>query len=482
MRALRRTTSLKVLAAALAVGLPTAALAFERSSYSASGEAHNYSKINERKAVYETPAGVAALQTVTARKNAELAQQLAADPERHPANLCTVNGDGCAGDVRLDSWQTGGHGLVKAVTFTARDGAVLSGHVWMTKAGPAKRPAVVIVNGSVQAPEELYWFAAQALAKAGYVVVTYDPQGQGRSDTQGEAPDQNEGVPAQSTGTPFYDGPVDATDFLLSSPAHRYAPRLSRGGHSHVAKQQRRVTAGHDAAFDPFWSFVDPTKVGLAGHSFGASGVSYDGQADPRIKAIVAWDNLIVPPAGTGGAPTGPAPRIHVPALGMSADYYLTPMPYSSAPDERGKGAGSYAYSAAGVDTRQIVIRGGTHYEFSFLPDPAFGATLRGSDMVAWYTTAWFDRYLKKDPTANARLLTTRWRSDAAEKAVDPNGDGSLYSVYYFSRLDLHTTTGRHVVCEDVRRSSRGGCSALSGRDGVRGAYSYVATDTSPDR
>jgi hypothetical protein len=34
--------------------------------------------------------------------------------------------------------------------------------------------------------------------------------------------------------------------------------------------------------------------------------------------------------------------------------------------------------------------------------------------MIAWYTTAWFDKYVKHDPTADARLLTNRWRHDAA--------------------------------------------------------------------
>ena len=81
----------------------------------------------------------------------------------------------------------------RPVVFTARNGATLSGRVWFTRAGPAKRPGVVIVNGSVQASETLYWFAAQTLAKAGYVVLTFDPQNQGRSDSRGEAPDGDEG-------------------------------------------------------------------------------------------------------------------------------------------------------------------------------------------------------------------------------------------------------------------------------------------------
>ena len=57
---------------------------------------------------------------------------------------------------------------MQPVLFTARNGATLSGHVWATRAGPAQRPGIVITNGSVQAPETLYWFVAQTLAKAGY--------------------------------------------------------------------------------------------------------------------------------------------------------------------------------------------------------------------------------------------------------------------------------------------------------------------------
>ena len=100
--------------------------------------------------------------------------------------------------------------------FTARDGATLSGHVWATAPGPRSGPGIVITNGSVQADEQMYWYAAQTLAKDGYVVLTFDPQGQGQSDTLGQAPDETEGVPAQTDGRPFYDGTEDAIDFFLS--------------------------------------------------------------------------------------------------------------------------------------------------------------------------------------------------------------------------------------------------------------------------
>ena len=71
--------------------------------------------------------------------------------------------------------------------------------------------------------------------------------------------------------------------------------------------------------------------------------------------------------------------------------------------------------------------------------------------MIAWYTTAWFDKYLKHDPTADERLLTERWRDDPVEAAIDPNHDGNVFSFYYYSRLDIHLRGGEAFDCEDLR-------------------------------
>jgi dienelactone hydrolase len=407
--------------------------------------------------------------------------------------------------VRLNDWGSAGYGLVRPVLFTARDGATLSGHVWATVSDPAhpppnlpaKRPAIVITNGSVQADEQLYWYAAQTLAKAGYVVLTFDPQGQGQSDTFGASPDTEEGVPAQTDGRPFYDGTEDALDFLLSTPRDPYEPVPScSSGTSHSGKQDARVRAGLDTAYNPFWSLIDRNEIGLAGHSYGAAGVSYIAQWDPRVKAVVAWDNLGGPgpnaapvPGSSGGSstigesgcPADPSARTVVaitkPGLGISADYGLPPVPNASLPDPLGKSAISLQYSKAGVDSGEIIIRGGSHLDFSFIPNQAFGASLRGPDITDWYTTAWFDKYLKGDPSADARLLTQRWRSDPAEARVDPDGDGNAFSFYYESRLDVRLSDGRRFDCEDLRD----GCPGMASDDGYAGNYSYVAIDTTPD-
>src|SRR3954469_22091357 len=184
-------------------------------------ETKNYAKTSERQALYDSPAGRLLLQQVSRRNLTAALQAEPNDPERgFVTDVCWNGGDGCAGDARLYAWP----GLVAPVLFTARNGATLSGHVWATRAGPASRPGVVITNGSVQADEQMYWYAAQALAKAGYVVLTFDPQGQGQSDTFGEGGDRGEGAPAQTDGRPFFDGTEDALNFFFSTPSHPYVP------------------------------------------------------------------------------------------------------------------------------------------------------------------------------------------------------------------------------------------------------------------
>jgi dienelactone hydrolase len=501
------SNAVRVAMAAITIAIATlapAAAASAEETFDPAVEAQNFAITQERQTIYDTPEYQAELSTQSTENMTEALAEQAADPGRLFADdLCWNGGNGCAGDVRLYDWQKNGYGLVQKVLFTARDGATLSGRVWATKAGPRHRPGIVITNGSVQADEQMYWYAAQALAKDGYVVLTFDPQGQGQSDTPGQAPDENEGVPAQSDGRPFYDGTEDAIDFLLSSQKNPYEPVPScETGTSHAAKQNERVAAGLDAAYDPFWKLVNAKEgVGLAGHSYGAAGVSYIAQWDPRVKAVVAWDNLGGPgpqagsvPSQQGGTPpmssigekpcpADPADRTVVPitkpGLGMSADYGLPPLPNTGLPEPLAKSRESLAYTEAGVDTGEIIIRGGSHLDFSFIPNQAFGASLRGPDEIDWYTTAWFDKYIKHQARADKRLLSERWREDPVEAAIDPKGDGNAFSFYYRSRLDMHLARGGTFDCENLRE----GCPGMvpTRKDGYPGSYSYMSIDTSPD-
>jgi hypothetical protein len=208
------------------------------------------------------------------------------------------------------------------------------------------------------------------------------------------------------------------------------------------------------------------------------------------VKAVVAWDNLGSTdpnrPFGNSGnpieqpCPANPAARsvvpITKPGLGLSADYGLPPTPNTAQPNPTAKTAQSFAYSAAGVDSGELIIRGGSHLDFDFIPNMAFGASLRGADLITWYTNAWFDKYVKGDPAADRRLLTTRWRSDSTEGGVDPNHDPNMFSFYYQSRLNVHLRGGGGFDCEDMRA----GCAGLLA-DGQPPNYSYVLLETSPD-
>jgi dienelactone hydrolase len=468
--------------AALVAAAPVAAFDAER-------DAENRAKSAERAAEHQAPEYQAELRARGAQNAGEAAALQASDPERNfSGNVCASNASGCAGDVRLYDFQSRGRGLVSRVLWTARNGSTVSGHVWATRSGPAKRPGIVITNGSIQASEQLYWWAAQTLAKSGYVVVTFDPQQQGRSDAFGDGIDVMEGYPSQTEGNTFYDWTQDGIDFLVSTPARPFCARPSRSGTSHCDKQRRRVQEGRNAEFNPFWEMVDPERIGIAGHSYGASGVSWMGQQDPRVDAVVAWDNLCMPSVPSdasdgpgsgpclGGAPGDP-PGMRVPSLGITADTFTGMESRSSDPDPLERSQASLAFSKAGVDTGSIAIRGGTHFEFSYLPSTAFRATLRGIDLAAWYTNAWFDKYVKGDRTADRRLMTSRWRHDAGDLAVDPDDGGNLYSFYFRSRLDIRRNNGTRFTCEDLRR----GCAGLVDDDGAAEPYSFLAVATARD-
>ena len=462
-------------------------------AFSADREVQNFAKVTERPHyITLTPAFLSLLTKETATGLGELVQRTLSDPERLPTNVCGARMFECAGDVRFYDWPERANGIRHPVVFTARSGATISGDVWATRNGPVRRPAVVITTGSVQAPETLYWGQAATLASHGYVVLTYDVQGQGLSDTLGEAPDLLESVPAQA-GEPFYDGTEDALDFLLSTAEHPYVPRPScTTGTSHAAKQNRRVAAGLDDAYNPLAGLVDGSRIGIAGHSLGAAAVSFIGQEDPRVDATVAWDNLSAPDEGPFGTPSCPSapqtrqtPPITKPALGISNDYGIVPLPlnydttpgsFTVDPDPNEKAAAFGAYRTANVDSGELVIRGGCHEESAFIPGSVTGpwplgcGTLRGGDLVAWYTTAWLDKYVKGDPTADSRLLTERWRDDPRGGAVDLAGDPNLFSFYFHSPLDIGLAGGGRASCADLRV----GCRSLA-PDGLPPDYDFVA-------
>ena len=475
--------------AAFAVAVLALAGAAPAFAYDPAAEGRNYSKINERWSTLEANTDYQFQQLTIGSSN--FADQFTKDAgsggKRMSLTLCGTGFNGCAGDIRTYDYE-GKKGVQVPFVFVNDNGAHLEGHMWasfrtlaryqaslkprvVTKrrcrrhrchrvrvVKPAKRrkfPGVVIQEGSVQAPERLYWWAAQTLAAHDYIAMTFDVQGQGRSDTFGSGEDMFGGVPAQQPSV-FTGDLENAIDFFESSAVAPYAPRKA----SAVGIQQSETSAGNASNYNPLSAVLDHSRLGIVGHSLAAYAVSVVQGVDKRVDAVVAWDNLGSSTGQPGSQPIKP----RVPALGMSADYFLTPTPYTSDPDPQSKNQGFAAWRKAGLDSMQVNVRGGTHYEWSFISNPAFGATLRGMDMAGWYTTAWLDKYVKGDPTADRRLLTNRWTGDSQEAAVDPDHDGNMYSFYFPSEIAFGD-----VTCVNLRA----GCAAL-GPDGLPAGYSVL--------
>ena len=187
-----------------------------------------------------------------------------------------------------------------------------------------------------------YW-AAEALAEAGYVVMYAAIAGNS--------------IPVT----------IDATDFFVATPASP-TPR---------------------GDFNPWHARLDRSRLGIVGHS-GAGGVALNvGHADPRYDAIVAWD-----PAGSANLMVAP----RVPTMIQVADYRQesVPPPREEKPiPALSKFTFFDTISAAGVDAMQVALRASMHFEWSRFPsDAARPHSIHGEMVSTYYTLAWLDRYL----------------------------------------------------------------------------------------
>lgn len=350
------------------------------------------------------------------------------------------------------------------VDFASRTGALLHGRLWWD-GRPGPHPAVVITSGSIQSPAVGYHWAAQSLAAAGYLVLTWDPQGQGESETFGHAPGDvfptADGVPFQQEAN-FVDGTVDALLFLLSTPTSGYVPGTWSAD---AAATHRGSAAGAGLTWsNPLWSALDRTRIGLAGHSLGAGAVSVVAQCSDRgdrwpqvpaclgrsfpIRAVVGWDRL---QAGGDVVPV-------VPGMDQEADgYFLNPQPTPQPPDPAAHLATHDAYVAAGVDSYAITVRGGTHCEWSWIP-VICNATGYGLPAADFYTLAWFDRYVqggaRRRAAAGRALLEGPVPDQVTGGADQLPWRANFFSARYRSAYDCRCAPGAgRATSADVRAS-----------------------------
>ncbi|WP_216822853.1 alpha/beta hydrolase [Aeromicrobium sp. A1-2] len=443
------------------------------------------------------PALVQESSTVSA---AQLLAQ-AASPLRPAITAAMIVPGWNVGNPLRAGWN-GTRGVITPVSFTNRHGALLRGDVFTPKPGAMDPytgkpltgpfPGVVITPGSVQGSARMYWWLAQDLAERGYVVLVYDVQGQGTSETfphqSGQAfPFCNPLAPAEpgeQTGCPgvtfqqpanFIKGTEDATDFFFSTPTQPYGNPGSTGV----------PVNAHNPQWEQFDRSADPrtatpgrtSRFAIIGHSLGAAAVSAVQGTDERVAAVVALDKLQAS-ADSGPLDVG-VTRPVVPALGIQSEYGFTvtpsalsagssliPAPGDPAP-MRERNTGFQAWRGAGVDTMVVVPRSSTHLEYTDIP-LVLPASRYGQDLASVYTQRWLDRYLKHEgvqaqPTGTDPLLATtlpylepvgngRWKPVTVQRT----GALSFYYCSAYAITDRDGTTRR----ADGDVGGVGGCAA----------------------
>ena len=464
-----------------------------------------YGRITGPGGQLQNPAYLAALATAgTADQTSQLMEQ-AASPTRIAITPGRVFPGWNVGNPLRAGWN-GTRGLSERISFTNRYGALLNGTVYRPKPGARDPytgavlrgpfPGAVITEGSVQGSEGMYRWLAQDLAERGYVVLTYDVQGQGGGETLPHEPlPPIGGAGAESNALPFCNpfatpqageeygcpgtpaqqlsnfvvGTEDALSFFTSTPSQHYANPRSEGA---------KVSA-----FNPYWQLFDrapdrrtatpgrTSKIAIIGHSMGAAAVSKVQGTDKRVAAVVALDKLTGP--GASGPLDGTDNKPVVPGLGLQSEYgftvspylasggsSLTPEPSPDGPDPKRERATGYdAWRKAGVDSMVVVPRASTHLEYTDIP-LVLPASRYGQALSSHYVQAWLDRYLKhtsNDPALTGERSATSNRQATVVWAPVTLHRGSLLSFYYCSAYGFHS--GSRVLANgDIARV--GGCGA----------------------
>lgn len=363
----------------------------------------------------------------------QLAEQLAT-----PTRLAITPGQffpGWNGGNPLRRGWTGRRGLRTRISYTNRYGALIRGDVFAPLPGAKDPytgqelkppyPGVVITTGSVQGSERMYWWLAQDLAERGYVVLTYDVQGQGTSET---LPHQNQEINALPFCNPFAP-PADGEDFGCPGVPAQQDSNFVFGTEDALSYFLSTPEKKYNGEFNPYWKLFDrsldtrtvtpgrTTRVAIIGHSLGARAVSLVQATDDRVEAVVALDKLGLSTNGdTNFKPV-------VPSMGIQSEYGFNVWPYwmsggssiaaqpqppDQAPDpKREEKTGFDLWRKAGVDTMVVVPRASTHLEYTDIAY-ALPASRYGQDVASVYTQAWLDRYLKHEgePVAKPKAKT----------------------------------------------------------------------------
>lgn len=309
-------------------------------------------------------------------------------------------------------------------------------------------PTVVISDGLASDQDSYFWLA-MSLARAGYIVLTYDPSGQG--DSEGSVADlftppvancQFSGAcrDLQDVMHWLMDDPIiPAVDLSSATPI-----AASAGTTSHTARPVS--PAIHNPAYepngsnmvDPTLNAIDPSKLAIIGHSMGAlSLLSYlwyqghgdtglDGHPLPTIATGIALSGAAVTTATVpiqfqttdfDGSPTLIGPAVGAVDFGSPGNGigYADMKPLYD--QLRGRGPGTAALEL-------VVLEGGVHTDF--IDTPFITRTPWSLAVSIHYATSWLGCYLNENKSDCFTAITpvphlsSSFASEASPGGPDP--------------------------------------------------------------
>jgi pimeloyl-ACP methyl ester carboxylesterase len=329
-------------------------------------------------------------------------------------------------------------GRVWAVAYRNRYDAKISAHLWAPPkaTGHAPYPAVVFVSGAGSS-EEHYWSFAEDLAEHGYVVLTFDPQGDGRSDA---APAERYCDPngrwrkpqemgVREHGDCAGENGDDVSETVGQVPG---VVDLVVGGHTgqqrtlDVQDLYRQIEPNYvfgalDArdylvsSRSPVRTLVDQRRVAVVGHSIGAYAAALTGNGDPerRFAAAVSMDSY-------AHLMHGVRPRVPTLYLQSEQEFFSGPRLAPPPPTALHATRADYTqFRHAGLPVMFGVLASSTHQEFEYVgPEAHLPASSTGQRVASYYVLAWLDRWLRGSKAAGRRLVAKRFDASVDSSSI----------------------------------------------------------------
>jgi hypothetical protein len=311
-------------------------------------------------------------------------------------------------------------GTAREVEIVNARGLVLDATLWFPPAQREAVPGIVFSNGLSSRQEHYYWFA-ERMAGRGYIVLTWDPAGQGESE--GGWTDLFGVTDVNRVDCQFAGECRDLMDVVRWFAGLPVVPTTDAG--FRLVPRRDPLSDGRNPAL----GYLDTTHIALAGNSMGAIGTL-------EYLRFQAADPASLPPVRAAVSMSG-ATDTHatVPIQFQTADFDGSPIlvgPTVAGADlgYGGEGIGyqlikeRYDLLRASTDAGAlslVVIEGGVHTDH--VDVPYVPRTLWGNSVAGDYAQDWLDCHVRAYASACAGAAGARPHlSRAFASEQDPDG------------------------------------------------------------